>query len=57
MGQKAKTEHVGPSHWQWPFGRDEGGQDVAAKAAKQKAEIGATKEEVVAAVEPEAVNP
>ncbi|MCL8034420.1 OmpA family protein, partial [Pseudomonas aeruginosa] len=55
--QKAEAEHVGSSHWWWPFGKDEGGRDVAAKAAEQKAEIAAAKKEVAAAAEPKAANP
>ena len=54
--QKAEAEHVGSSHWWWPFGKDEGGRDVAAKAAEQKAEIAAAKK-VAAAAEPKAANP
>ena len=46
-----------PATGGWPFGKDEGGRDVAAKAADQKAEIAAAKKEVAAAAEPKAANP
>ena len=49
--QKAEAEHVGSSHWWWPFGKDEGGRDVAAKAAEQRPRSPRRKE-VAAAAEP-----